>query len=233
MFSKFSTLMMTLGFALAIAACGEADKSSDSASRESSRGKAELTKININGSCNGFCGDQSQDGCWCDVDCNAYGDCCKDKADVCGGSGKTCRTNEECDDGMFCKFNDGNCQLQTLTVLTGKCQIRPPLCDNKINAPVCGCNNQTYRNVCFAANAGVSVAYQGKCKPVTPGKCKVSGCSKEICAEQDVVTACVLKPEFDCLKYSKCGNYGIGGVCDWQITDEYLECLNQLPDDED
>ncbi len=35
-------------------------------------------------SCVGFCGGQSDDGCWCDSQCAGFGDCCPDKVPVCG-----------------------------------------------------------------------------------------------------------------------------------------------------
>ncbi len=34
-------------------------------------------------SCVGFCGGQSDDGCWCDDQCEGFGDCCPDKQEVC------------------------------------------------------------------------------------------------------------------------------------------------------
>jgi hypothetical protein len=37
------------------------------------------------GNCEGFCGGQSPDGCWCDETCCNLGDCCFDKFEVCGG----------------------------------------------------------------------------------------------------------------------------------------------------
>lgn len=40
-------------------------------------------------SCEGSCGGQSADGCWCDSSCSQYGDCCGDYTEVCtaGGGG--------------------------------------------------------------------------------------------------------------------------------------------------
>ncbi len=44
-------------------------------------------------SCTGSCGGQSPDGCWCDDQCQNYGDCCADKAAVCDrGAGAGART---------------------------------------------------------------------------------------------------------------------------------------------
>lgn len=49
-------------------------------SQRTIRGKADV----VNGSCEpADCGFQSLDGCWCDVLCQDYGDCCEDVVDVC------------------------------------------------------------------------------------------------------------------------------------------------------
>ncbi len=34
-------------------------------------------------SCEGFCGEQSPAGCWCDTECAQWGDCCEDRCDLC------------------------------------------------------------------------------------------------------------------------------------------------------
>lgn len=38
------------------------------------------------GSCVGYCGGESPDGCYCDDQCAGYGDCCPDYEQVCGGA---------------------------------------------------------------------------------------------------------------------------------------------------
>jgi hypothetical protein len=37
-----------------------------------------------NNSCSGNCGGQAPGGCWCDNACTRFGDCCSDKAQICG-----------------------------------------------------------------------------------------------------------------------------------------------------
>lgn len=50
-------------------------------------------------SCEGSCGGQSEDGCWCDEYCAYYGDCCDDYAPVCEGTpcgDDSCGADEVC-----------------------------------------------------------------------------------------------------------------------------------------
>jgi hypothetical protein len=58
-------------------------------------------------SCNGLCGGQHPSGCWCDTQCEQFGDCCADKipscgSDSCAGSCGASSTSGSC----FC---DGDC----------------------------------------------------------------------------------------------------------------------------
>ncbi|HEU4533558.1 MAG TPA: hypothetical protein VFS00_05550, partial [Polyangiaceae bacterium] len=73
----------------------------------------------------------------------------------CGGlAGLTCAADEYCqfDESALCGAAD---QL-------GKCQPKPQGC-NKIYAPVCGCDGQTYGNRCVADQAGAPIAHPGPC----------------------------------------------------------------------
>lgn len=53
--------------------------------------------------------------------------------------------------------------------------------------------------------------------------CKISGCNGEICAEQEMTSICMYKPEFECysLTNCKCTN----GKCGWEQTEEFLNCV--------
>lgn len=57
--------------------------------------------------------------------------------------------------------------------------------------------------------------------------CVVTGCSSEVCSDQEVMTTCVYKEEYVCYEYAKCERQP-GGDCGWTKTDEYSECLSGL-----
>ncbi len=80
-----------------------------------------------------------------------------------GALGDACTANDDCASGLFCKKTGADaCAAST----EGVCKKRPegyfpcPLSYE----PVCACNGQTYANECYAARAGMSIAYQGKCQ---------------------------------------------------------------------
>ena len=59
-------------------------------------------------------------------------------------------------------------------------------------------------------------------------ECVVSGCSGEICATQEMASDCEWLPQYECLKFSVCGNFAENGGCGWLETDEYLACLEGM-----
>ena len=58
--------------------------------------------------------------------------------------------------------------------------------------------------------------------PVT--QCRATGCSSQVCADQDVITTCEFRPEFACYRTAKCERQ-VDGQCDWTITPELQACL--------
>jgi hypothetical protein len=68
-----------------------------------------------------------------------------------------CEFDDDCPAGMFCQKDEGDCDG------FGTCATPPQFCF-EIYAPVCGCDDNTYANACFAAAASMNVAYEGECE---------------------------------------------------------------------
>ncbi|HYE59771.1 MAG TPA: Gmad2 immunoglobulin-like domain-containing protein [Candidatus Kapabacteria bacterium] len=61
--------------------------------------------------------------------------------------------------------------------------------------------------------------------PGTPtAECRPSGCSGEVCSDEDVVSNCIYKEEFACYKNARCERQA-NGRCGWTETDELTACL--------
>jgi hypothetical protein len=67
-----------------------------------------------------------------------------------------------CPDGMVCDKHDDMCG----TDAAGVCVPMPTECQD--DAPVCGCDGQTYASDCDRLQAGVTHAYDGACAVATP-----------------------------------------------------------------
>lgn len=120
-------------------------------------------------------------------------------------SGKSCETNKTCGSKKYCSKAVGDCKGR------GECKGRPEVCP-EIFKPVCGCNNKTYSNDCFAAMAGVNVASEGACKGAekacqTNKQCKAGNyCAKDtgqcdaegVCAQRPQICPFVVAPVCGC-----------------------------------
>ncbi len=69
----------------------------------------------------------------------------------------SCTSNATCGPTYYCDTTLGDCSG------TGVCLAVPMYCSN-ICMPMCGCDNKTYCNSCYAALARVSINYSGTCE---------------------------------------------------------------------
>lgn len=53
--------------------------------------------------------------------------------------------------------------------------------------------------------------------------CKITGCSSEVCAKEDVVTTCIYRSDYACYKTASCGCNN--GICEWAQTPALQNCL--------
>lgn len=61
-------------------------------------------------------------------------------------------------------------------------------------------------------------------KPIVSGKCLITGCSGQICSDEDVITTCEYKAEYACYKTAKCERQE-DGKCGWTPSEDLVTCL--------
>ncbi len=166
-------------------------------------------------SCVGFCGDQSDDGCYCDPECVDNSDCCPDYEKVCSGGGGT-------NPGGSCV---GKCGGKG----TGNCY-----CDNACKGAGDCCAD--YDKECGSSGGPGSCA--GKCGGKGSGNCYCDNVCKQAgdcCGDFDKECGST-GPVNTCL--GKCGGKSAGNCyCDDQCSqagdccpDYIQQCKNVKPD---
>jgi hypothetical protein len=58
-------------------------------------------------------------------------------------------------------------------------------------------------------------------------ECIITGCSSEVCADEEVSSVCVVLPEYACYVHSSCERQP-DGACGWTPTPALEECLDNI-----
>lgn len=103
----------------------------------------------------------------------------------------------ECPEGELCIFPPHSCDVQDAI---GVCVTPPDACP-EVYDPVCGCDDVTYDNACFATMAGVSIDHRGPCRvdcdPNAPTDCGDGEFCKlppGLCDHSDALGKCATIP---------------------------------------
>ena len=59
--------------------------------------------------------------------------------------------------------------------------------------------------------------------PVPQKQCKPTGCSGQVCSDENVLTACRNTCEDNCYRHAICKRGSSG--CEWDLTPEFHQCL--------
>lgn len=135
-----------------------------------------------------------------------------------------------CDVGQYCKKDNGEC----LTKNFGTCESKSQICPI-MYMPVCGCDGQTYGNLCTASGAGQSVAYMGECQgnvvivDIYGGNDEVGSCNRQ---EECYATIRSQKPIDSNIGVDLCGCYAVSSTAPFDECEGRVEscatakCMN-------
>jgi len=122
-----------------------------------------------------------------------------------------------CAPGLYCSFApEATCGAADMT---GVCQPVAQMCTEEYK-PVCGCNDKTYSNACYAAREGISVGRLGECPPAQPAPDASVPTSSPaapalvegaLCGTRGVQGEC--GPGLYCNYKTQCGATDAGGTC--------------------
>jgi eight-cysteine-cluster-containing protein len=78
--------------------------------------------------------------------------------------------------------------------------------------------------------AACATTANGPAPPATASAapCKATGCSGQVCADQDRVTTCEWRAQYACYRSAKCERQP-DGTCGWTQTEELSQCLQNPP----
>lgn len=75
----------------------------------------------------------------------------------------------------------------------------------------------------------VEIPLRLKDNPVVGTPCFVTGCSGQICSDEEVFSTCEWKQEYACYKQAVCERQAPNGECGWTETEKFSQCLANPP----
>jgi len=80
----------------------------------------------------------------------------------------------------------------------------------------------------YDAQVEIPITLVPDVSPVSSGGCIVTGCSGQVCSDEEVMTTCEYRSEYACYKNAKCERQS-NGQCGWTQTSALLQCLQSPP----
>ena len=57
--------------------------------------------------------------------------------------------------------------------------------------------------------------------------CQITGCSRQVCSDRDVITDCIMQPQYVCYASAVCARQS-DGTCGWTMTQALRYCLSNM-----
>lgn len=78
------------------------------------------------------------------------------------------------------------------------------------------------------AEVRIPVRFRADDTPTAAAPCRKTGCSGQICADQDMASDCMFRPEYACYRAATCERQA-DGECGWTQTPALTQCLQNPP----
>ena len=129
------------------------------------------------------------------------------------------------DERLHSTVRSGEDGMFSATLPAGEYILRPqlanilPACEEK---RVTALADQTIQ-VDISCDSGIRSPVQPS--PAPSAECRPTGCSGQVCSDEDVITTCEYRPEYACYQNAKCERQP-NDSCGWTETAELTSCLS-------